>query len=63
MAKFKKGDIVLLKSGGPKMTVSEIADYGPTGPTEGVLCVWFADIKGVPTAQDKVFDAEVLILN
>ena len=35
MSDFKKGDIVLLKSGGPKMTIREIEDDGE------ILCVWF----------------------
>lgn len=32
---FKVGDIVLLSSGGPKMTVSDITDE------EFILCQWF----------------------
>ena len=34
MDDFKKGDIVVLKSGGPPMTIYEI-------DTECVYCVWF----------------------
>jgi uncharacterized protein YodC (DUF2158 family) len=35
MAQFKVGDVVQLKSGGPKMTVEEIRG-------DGLLCCWFA---------------------
>lgn len=37
-SKFKVGDIVQLKSGGPKMTVTEIHDTG-------VRTAWFAGSK------------------
>ena len=33
--KFKKGDVVMLKSGGPHMTVSRYTDNGR------VVCIWF----------------------
>jgi uncharacterized protein YodC (DUF2158 family) len=59
MADFKKGDTVRLKSGGPLMTVADLGDYGPTGPTEGVTCVWF-DGKHRET---EVFDSAVLKLS
>jgi uncharacterized protein YodC (DUF2158 family) len=42
MADFKPGDLVVLKSGGPVMTVDSIdqlADYG------NIACVWFAGAK------------------
>ncbi|PZU29860.1 MAG: DUF2158 domain-containing protein [Stenotrophomonas sp.] len=47
---FKPGDVVVLRSGGPKMTVSSL---------EGsrVWCVWF-DAAGVP--QSKVFERAIL---
>ncbi len=38
MATFKAGDLVVLKSGGPVMTVDEQNSYG-------VECVWFAGAK------------------
>lgn len=42
MTKFKIGDVVILKSGGPMMTVHNLGDYSQSGgPKEGVLCVWF----------------------
>lgn len=39
MADFKEGDIVQLKSGGPKMTVKAIDDDGEA------LCQWFSGSK------------------
>lgn len=39
------GDVVVLKSGGPQMTVQNIGDYGPGGPTLGALCIWFNNGK------------------
>ena len=61
---FAKGNIVELKSkGGPEeMAVSNVADYGPMGPEDGVLCVWFEVVKGVRVAHEHVFDAAVLKL-
>lgn len=56
MSDFKKGDVVQLKSGGPKMTIQDLGDYGPTGPEEGASCVWFEKDK----RQDFVFDVAVL---
>lgn len=39
MAKrIRVGDVVRLKSGGPKMTVNRIAEPAPT-----VSCIWFLD--------------------
>lgn len=45
MAEIKKGDVVRLKSGGPKMTVEEVGDYGPLGPENGAKCTWFEGNK------------------
>lgn len=45
MAKeFKVGDIVQLKSGGPKMTVHGV-DVSPGMDEPRVWCVWFAGSK------------------
>lgn len=39
---FEKGDVVELKSGGPKMTVSDIGEhYGE----KKIWCVWFEKTK------------------
>lgn len=56
MTELKKGDVVELKSGGPKMTIQDIGDYTPTGPEEGAFCVWFEKDK----RQDGVFDVLML---
>lgn len=41
MSKFKKGDIVELQSGSPKMTVNELS-YSSMAQTEpDYECVWF----------------------
>lgn len=45
MAQFKIGDVVILKSGGPPMTVHGIGDY--LQAKNGLLCVWFDDKKRV----------------
>ena len=41
---LKVGDVVSLKSGGPKMTVAEIVSASST------RCIWFADNK-IDTAE------------
>ncbi len=40
MANFKIGDVVQLKSGGPKMTVYELSG-GPGSDNFEVRCTWF----------------------
>ena len=40
---FKVGDVVQLKSGGPKMTVTQVGNHELYGPT--VWCVWFVGTK------------------
>lgn len=48
MYKFKIGDVVILRSGGPLMTVHDTGDYSQSGgPKEGILCVWFNDKQKV----------------
>ncbi len=41
---FKPGDIVCLKSGSPKMTVSQVGESALTGKLT-VWCVWFEGSK------------------
>ncbi len=40
---FKIGDVVMLKSGGPKMTIQNMGDYGhhDISHARGLWCVWF----------------------
>ena len=43
---FKSGDLVVLKSGGPTMTVDTVnTDIFDDDKITGVLCVWFVDDK------------------
>ncbi|MCC7388538.1 MAG: DUF2158 domain-containing protein [Phycisphaerales bacterium] len=55
MAKFTKGDVVQLKSGGPRITVDEYGTFGMTR-TEGVKCVWFDGSRRL----EEVFDEALL---
>ena len=42
MSKFKHGDIVVLKSGSPKMTVEKIIISSITKQPNGIIkCAWF----------------------
>lgn len=54
--KFKPGDIVQLKSGGPAMTVSEIRTSYGSGKFEGYWCEWF---KGA-SKERAAFEEETL---
>lgn len=58
MSEFKKGDVVVMRSGGPKMTVADVGDFSGfgMGPENGVKCQWFEKTK----IHEQVFDAEVL---
>lgn len=47
MMDFKIGDVVVLRSGGPLMTIHNIGDYSNAGFSPGLLCVWFDDKKKV----------------
>ena len=40
---LKMGDVVRLKSGGPKMTIANISEPrpGPIPPAKWVRCIWF----------------------
>ena len=62
MAKFKKGDVVKLKSGGPQMTVQNVGDFSMQGGGEnGVYCVWFE--KNGTKKQEGYFDEDVLMIH
>ena len=44
---LKVGEVVILKSGGPPMTVHNIGNYTTRGLNPGVLCVYFDNGKRV----------------
>jgi uncharacterized protein YodC (DUF2158 family) len=46
---FKEGDVVRLKSGGPKMTIDKIANFGAGSTHEQARCVW---LEGAKRMQD-----------
>jgi uncharacterized protein YodC (DUF2158 family) len=52
---FQKGDIVIVKSGGPRMTVAELVTEGTY--TGYIRCVWFEGKK----QQGGYFDEVVLV--
>ena len=56
METFKEGDVVRLKSGGPKMTIQGIGKYGIAATKDNALCVWFDGSK----AMEKVYELAVL---
>ena len=54
---FKKGDVVVMKSGGPPMTVDKVpGEKHPYGVQYDYLCEWF---KGA-TSQDGNFGEHLL---
>jgi uncharacterized protein YodC (DUF2158 family) len=55
---FKVGDTVQLKSGGPKMTIEEVADFSLMGVAgrDQAKCVWFEGSKSF----SKVFEFATL---
>ena len=42
---FEAGDVVQLKSGGPKMTVNTIGKFGMDSTRDEAKCVWFEGAK------------------
>lgn len=74
MSVFKSGDLVVLKSGGPTMTIDTVnTDIFDDSKITGVLCVWFVGDKlervrfdhraidpvGEPTASPKDQGSEI----
>ena len=43
--RFKVGDLVRLKSGGPTMTVSQVPTDEGYGPGTTYSCIWFSGAK------------------
>ena len=64
MAKFKKGDIVVLKSGGPPMTIYNAPKEKTEDQVKVVKCdvVWFSMPQQKDDPQYNEFDEEVLKL-
>lgn len=63
---FVEDDVVVLKSGGPRMTVlqfEEDFDFVPELDDElpGVMCVWFGGGETADDLQMKAFDECVLV--
>ncbi len=58
MAKFKTGDIVRLKSGGPDMTVQSYSTDILEGHKQVVHCQWFNGKK----AESGAFQEDMLIV-
>ncbi|UXZ43591.1 YodC family protein [Pseudomonas soli] len=56
MTEIVKGGVVVLKSGGPAMTVQEVGSYTGYGITNGAKCIWFDKDK----KYEDIFDLEVL---
>ena len=62
---FEVGDLVMLKSGGPRMTIQDIGEFGYDGDGFSAQCVWFEnsilrkkDVFKFPTLV-KVTDASI----
>ena len=58
MEQFEKGDVVCLKSGGPRMIITALGDYSgwTTSPAHTATCMWFEGKK----KQEAVFDVAML---
>jgi uncharacterized protein YodC (DUF2158 family) len=54
---FASGDVVQLKSGGPKMTVKHI---GTMLDDEEVVCVWFEEVGKKQVHTEKSFNPNTL---
>lgn len=54
---FKPGDLVRLKSGGPRMTIEQV---GEQAMTEGVWCVWFEQVGNKQVVKRETFSPVVL---
>ncbi|WPP45743.1 YodC family protein [Pseudomonas sp. AN-1] len=54
MTAFNAGDLVKLKSGGPRMTVEQVGQNAMTGENS-VWCVWFETVGNRQTVKREVF--------
>jgi uncharacterized protein YodC (DUF2158 family) len=57
---FKVGDIVKLKSGGPKMTIEKFGTVNSNN-ADGIHCVWFDNVQGDEQLKSGKFIPETLI--
>lgn len=56
MEQIREGDLVMLKSGGPKMTVQTIGQYVVDGRVvAGATCVWHEDGRQGPITRVQAF--------
>lgn len=53
---FSPGDVVELKSGGPKMTIENVGKYGMGATHDSANCVWFERMK----RMEGVFELHML---
>ncbi|WP_199027697.1 DUF2158 domain-containing protein [Ralstonia sp. ASV6] len=56
---FQPGDVVQLKSGGPRMTVEKVGNDAMTG-VEAVWCTWFEKVGSRQTVQRDTFPPATL---
>jgi uncharacterized protein YodC (DUF2158 family) len=54
MSEFKNGDVVQLKSGGPKMTINNIGKYN-YADYDSANCDWFTQEKAPWKKEDGIF--------
>lgn len=57
MEPLKVGDVVQLKSGGPRMTIQSIGSFPSLGMDNAAECVWFDST----TMNKQVFALDILI--
>jgi len=54
---FKEGEVVVLKSGGPRMTIEGIGKYGPGATKDNANCIWFEGTK----RHEAIFELSTLM--
>lgn len=59
MAEFRAGDVVVLRAGGPPMTVENIGEVALTGE-DGVWCVWTEMVDAKTVLRRDTFPPIVL---
>jgi len=56
MNEFKVGDVVMLKSGGPRMTITHLGPYESMLNDKQVRCEWFDPKRLKPFSQNFFID-------